>query len=303
MIQYQRLKLKEKGAIDNMLDQIKLSQKGNISFEIFPPKKDDEFEGVYKVVDALSELDPDFISVTYGAGGSRSKKTIEICDYIKNQKNIRTLAHLTCVGNRKEDIDQVIQQLNEANIDEILALRGDRPKDMSDEQFEQRDFAHASDLITYLKSKNDKFKIAGACYPEKHFEAMSKRADLGALKTKVACGANMLITQLFMDNDVFYEFQENCLANGITVPIHAGIMPITSVKQVATTISLSGTSIPKAFSDLVAKYGENPEDMKKAGIDYAIKQIIDLQEYGADGVHLYSMNRPKMTKEIVDAIR
>ena len=132
---------------------------------------------------------------------------------------------------------------------------------------------------------------------------MSKRADLARLKDKVACGCEDLITQLFMNNDVFYEFQENCLANGITVPIHAGIMPITSVKQVATSISLSGTSIPKAFSDIVARYGENPEDMRKAGIDYAIRQIMDLQEYGADGIHIYSMNKPKTTAEIVNALK
>lgn len=278
-------------------------KKAVISFEVFPPKKDDEFEGVYAVLDKLSELHPEFISVTYGAGGSRSKKTVEICDYIQNKLGILSLAHLTCVGNKKDDIDTVLNQLTEANINHILALRGDRPAYMSDEQYESRDFAYASELIRYIKSKETEFHIAGACYPEKHFEAMSKRADLARLKEKVDCGCEHLITQLFMNNDVFYEFQDNCLANGITVPIHAGIMPITSVKQVATSISLSGTSIPKAFSDLVARYGENPEDMRKAGIDYAIRQIMDLQEYGADGIHIYSMNKPKTTAEIIDAIK
>lgn len=278
-------------------------KKAVISFEVFPPKKDDEFEGVYAVLDKLSELHPEFISVTYGAGGSRSKKTVEICDYIQNKLGILSLAHLTCVGNKKEDIDAVLNQLTEANIDHILALRGDRPAYMSDEQYESREFTYASELIRYIKSKDTEFHIAGACYPEKHFEAMSKRADLARLKEKVECGCEHLITQLFMNNDVFYEFQENCLATGITVPIHAGIMPITSVKQVTTSISLSGTSIPKAFSDLVAKYGENPEEMRKAGIDYAIRQIMDLQEYGADGIHIYSMNKPKTTAEIVDAIK
>lgn len=277
-------------------------KKAVISFEVFPPKKDDEFEGVYAVLDKLSELHPEFISVTYGAGGSRSKKTVEICDYIQNKLGILSLAHLTCVGNKKEDIDSVLKQLADANIDHILALRGDRPSYMTDEQFNSRDFAYASELITHIKSEKPNFHISGACYPEKHFEAMSKRADLARLKDKVACGCENLITQLFMNNDVFYEFQENCLASGITVPIHAGIMPITSVKQVATSISLSGTSIPKAFSDIVARYGENPEDMKKAGIDYAIRQIMDLQEYGADGIHIYSMNKPKTTAEIVNAL-
>lgn len=282
-------------------DTFKL-QKPTLSFEVFPPKKDDEFEGVYATLDKLSALNPAFISVTYGAGGSRSKKTVEIASYIQNTLHIKALAHMTCVGNKKEDIDRVCKELASANVDHVLALRGDRPAAMTDEQYESRDFAYANELIAYLKSKTS-LHIAGACYPETHFEAMSKRADLARLKAKVETGCDFLITQLFMNNDVFYDFQENCLANGITVPIHAGIMPITSTKQVATSISLSGTSIPKAFSDLIAKYGDNPEDMRKAGIDYAIRQILDLQEYGADGIHIYSMNKPKMTAEIVNAIQ
>jgi len=282
--------------------KLESTKKCDISFEIFPPKKDDEFEGVYQTIDKLSELNPAFISVTYGAGGSRSKKTVEICDYVKNKKGIHSLAHLTCVGNKKEDIDEVIKNLQAANINHILALRGDRPTYMTDEQYESRDFTYASEMIAYIKENYKDFTISGACYPEKHFEAMSKRADLARLKDKVNAGCDSLITQLFMNNDVYYEFQENCLSNGITVPIHAGIMPITSVKQVSTCISLSGTSVPKAFSDLVAKYSENPDDMRKAGIDYAIKQIQDLIDYGADGVHIYSMNKPKTTREIMEAL-
>ena len=272
-----------------------------LSFEVFPPKKDDEFENAFATMDKLSVLKPAFISVTYGAGGSRSKKTVEIADYIQNKLGITALAHLTCVGNKKEDIDSVCASLKEAGIKNILALRGDRPKDMTDDQYNSRDFVYASELISYLNEKYD-FNLYGACYPEKHFEAMSTRADLMHLKEKVEMGATELITQLFMDNDVFYDFAEKCLASGITVPIHAGIMPITSAKQVATTISLSGTSIPKAFSDLVARYGEDPEDMRKAGIDYAIRQMQDLIDGGADGVHIYSMNKPKMTAEIVNAL-
>ncbi len=285
-----------------MIKNLFETKKPTISFEVFPPKKDDEFEGVYATLDKLSVLKPDFISVTYGAGGSRSKKTVEIASYIKNTLGIEALAHMTCVGNKKDDIDKVCEELASANINHVLALRGDRPAYMTDEQYEGRDFAYANELITYMKSKTN-LHIAGACYPEKHFEAMSKRADIANLKNKVATGCDFLITQLFMNNDVFYDFQEKCLANGITVPICAGIMPITSAKQVATTISLSGTSIPKAFSDLVARYGDNPEDMRKAGIDYAIRQILDLKEYGADGIHIYSMNKPKMTAEIMDAIQ
>lgn len=284
-----------------MIKDIFTTKKPAFSFEVFPPKKDDEFESVYATLDKLSALQPDFISVTYGAGGSRSKKTVEIASYIQNTLHIDALAHMTCVGNKKEDIDKVCEELAAANLNHVLALRGDRPAYMTDEQYENREFTYANELITYLKSKTP-LQITGACYPEKHFEAMSKRADLARLKDKVECGCDFLITQLFMDNDVFYEFQESCQAAGIHVPICAGIMPITSAKQVATTISLSGTSIPKAFSDLVAKYGDNPEDMKKAGVDYAIKQILDLKKFGADGIHIYSMNRPKMTEEIVRAV-
>ena len=286
---------------NKMIKDMFSHKKPVLSFEVFPPKKEDEFEGVYATLDSLSELKPDFISVTYGAGGSRSKKTVEIASYIKNKLHIGALAHMTCVGNKKEDIDKVCEELAGANINHVLALRGDRPAYMTDEQYESRDFAYANELISYLKGKTS-LHIAGACYPEKHFEAMSKRADIARLKEKVETGCDFLITQLFMNNDVFYEFQETCAANGITVPICAGIMPITSAKQVTTTISLSGTSIPKAFSDLVARYGDDPEEMKKAGIDYAIRQIQDLKENGAEGIHIYSMNRPKTTAEIVRAI-
>ncbi len=272
-----------------------------LSLEVFPPKKEEEFQNAFATMDQFKELDPAFISVTYGAGGSRSKKTVEIADYIQNKLGITALAHLTCVGNKKADIDEVCSQLKEAGIKNILALRGDRPADMSDEQYNSRDFTYAQKLVSYLKEKNE-FTLFGACYPEKHFEAMSTRADLAHLKEKVDAGCSELITQLFMNNDVFYAFCDKALAAGITIPIHAGIMPITSAKQVATTISLSGTSIPKAFSDLVARYGDNPEDMRKAGIDYAIRQMQDLIDGGVEGLHIYSMNKPKMTREIVEAL-
>jgi len=273
-----------------------------LSFEVFPPKKEDEFEGVYAVLDSLSQLDPAFISVTYGAGGSRSKKTVEIASYIQNQLHIPALAHMTCVGSKKADIDKVLEEMAIHHISHILALRGDRPAYMSDEQYNDRDFQYASELITYLKEKDASLHIAGACYPEKHYEAESMQSDLAHLKEKVATGCETLISQLFLSNDVFYRFREACLARNITVPIHAGIMPITSAKQLETSISLSGTSIPKAFSDLVARYGAKPEEMRKAGIDYAIRQIIDLTDKGVDGIHIYSMNKPKTTAEIVRAL-
>jgi len=279
-----------------------LKQKQTLSFEVFPPKKDGEFEAAYETLDQLALLRPDFISVTYGAGGSRSKKTVDIASYIQNTLHIDALAHMTCVGCKETDLMRVCEEFKNANVKHCLALRGDRPKDMTDEQFYNRDFAYASDMITYLRENTD-LSIAGACYPEKHYEAATRESDLDALKQKQDAGAEFLITQLFFDNDYFYRFRERCAQKGISVPICAGIMPITTAKQLGTTVSLSGSSVPKALADIIATYGENPEDMRKAGIEYAINQIKDLQKNGADGIHIYTMNKPVMAKEIVSAVR
>ncbi len=273
-----------------------------LSFEVFPPKKEDEFEQVFSVLDALSNLSPDFISVTYGAGGSKSKKTVEIASYIQNTLHIQALAHLTCVGNTAAQVEAVINELKANNVDHVLALRGDRPKDMTDEQFNSREFAHASDLMHYLKEQAH-LHIAGACYPEKHYESFSMESDLNHLKEKQDAGAEFLITQLFFDNDYFYNFREKAAKKGIVIPVCAGIMPITTAKQIGTTVSLSGSSVPKAMSDMIAKYADSPEDLRKAGIDYAIRQILDLKENHVDGIHIYTMNKPKMAAEIVAAIR
>lgn len=279
-----------------------LKNEPSLSFEVFPPKKEGEFEAAFSVLDRLALLNPDFISVTYGAGGSNSKKTVEIASYIQNILKIPALAHLTCVGNTATDILKVVDELQKQHVDNILALRGDRPKLMTDEQYNSREFIYASDMIRYLKEKTD-LHIAGACYVEKHFEAFSMESDLKHLKEKQEAGAELLITQLFFDNDFFYSFVEKARKKGITAPIHAGIMPITSATQIGTSVSLSGSSVPKAMSDMIAKYADSPEDMRKAGIDYAIRQILDLKENNADGIHIYTMNKPKMATEIVTAIR
>lgn len=279
-----------------------LKQKHTLSFEVYPPKKEDEFEAAYQVLDSLGSLNPDFISVTYGAGGSNSKKTVELASYIQNNLKIDALAHMTCVGCKKDLLLQVAEELKKANVTHVLALRGDRPKDMTDEQFESRDFAHASDMTAFLKEHTD-LCLAGACYPEKHYECFSMESDLNNLKLKQDAGAEFLITQLFFDNDYFYTFREKAQKKGINIPICAGIMPITTPKQIGTTITLSGSSIPKELADIVAKYGDNAEDIRKAGIDYAIRQIRDLQANDVDGIHIYCMNRPKTTAAIVEAIR
>lgn len=284
-----------------MIKDLIKSKGQTLSFEVFPPKKDDEFENAFAVLNQLAQLDPDFISVTYGAGGSKSKKTVEIASYIQNRLHIPAVAHLTCVGSKEKDIRQVAAALKAENIDHVLALRGDRPSWMDDEQFENRDFAHASDLTRFLKENAD-LHIAGACYVEKHYEAPDLASDIRNLKEKEKAGAEFLITQLFFDNSFFYHFMEEKEKAGITLPVLAGIMPITAAGQLGTTVTLSGSSVPKELTDLIAAYGDHPEDMRKAGIDYAIRQILDLKAHGVDGIHIYSMNKPKTTREIVEAI-
>ena len=272
-------------------------KKTGLSFEVFPPKKDEEFENVYPLLQEFARLNPDFISCTYGAGGSRAGKTIEITSYIQQQLHIDAIAHITCVGFTKDDLRRNCEALQEAGVNHVLALRGDRPLSMSDEQYDQREFYYAVDLVRHLREHTD-LQISGACYPEKHFEAPDLETDLQHLKEKVDAGVTSLVSQMFFDNTFFYRFLDKAHAMGIHVPIHAGIMPITTSKQLGTTVSLSGSSVPKALADLIATYGENKEDMRKAGIDYAVRQILDLREHGVDGIHIYSMNKIKTTTEI-----
>ena len=273
----------------------------SLSFEVFPPKKDDEFDNCFKVLDSLAELNPDFISVTYGAGGSHSKKTVEIASYIQNTLAIDAMAHMTCVGSSADDILAVTNELEAVGVNHVLALRGDKPRDMSDEQFEKRIFPHATDLIHFI-NQNTNLIVSASCYPEKHPEAISMDSDIAFMKMKQDMGAEMFISQLFFDNADFYRFVERANQAGITVPIVAGIMPITSAKQIGSTVTLAGSSVPKKLADICARYGESPEEMRKAGIAYAIDQIQDLKRCGMGHIHIYCMNKPKMTKEICDVI-
>ena len=272
-----------------------------LSFEVFPPKKDEDFDNAYQIMRELGKLNPDFISCTYGAGGSRASKTIEIASYIQNELNIDAIAHITCVGFTKEDLQRNCNALQKAGINHVLALRGDRPQTMTDEQFNNREFYYATDLVRYLKEHTD-MQISGACYPEKHFESPGFEEDLRHLKEKVDAGVSFLISQMFFNNDYFYRFLDKARALGINVPIHAGIMPITTARQLGTTVSLSGSSVPKELADLIATYGDDKEDMRKAGVDYAVRQIRDLKEHCVDGIHIYSMNKVKSTGEICSMI-
>ena len=214
---------------------------------------------------------------------------------------IRSIAHLTCAALTEDKLLSTIENFKNAGIHSVLALRGDKPFDMSEEDFANRQYKHPSEIIPILKKAG--FRVAAACYPEKHYEAPSMEEDLHWLKHKVEQGADALISQLFFDNDAFYRFMDAADQKGITVPVHAGIMPITSAKMINTTINLSGASIPKALSDLIATYGENPSDMRKAGIEYAARQINDLAEQGMHYVHIYTMNHSETAKEICGLIK
>lgn len=272
-------------------------KKPTFSFEIFPPKSGGNLESIYATVDALASLMPDFISVTYGAGGSSRENTVEIASVIQNKYNIPTLAHLTCVGSSKKEMNHILKELDEKGVKNILALRGD-----INDQAALGDFKYASDLIAYIKDKYS-FNIVGACYPEKHLEAYSMSGDLKNLKTKVEKGADMLVSQLFFDNQVFYQFDEKVKSIGIDVPVIAGIMPITSSKQIERMVSLCGATVPETVQRFVKAYGHNSMAIKEAGIAYATQQIVDLLAYGVDGIHLYTMNQADIAKRIAENIR
>lgn len=272
------------------------------SFEVFPPKKNEEIYDLYKTLDTLKTLNPDFISVTYGAGGSNAKKTVSIASHIKNVCKIDAIAHLTAVAMDEEALEHLLQELKDNSISNVLALRGDRPKDMNDDAYTNRKFLYAEEIIRIIRKQPD-ICIAAACYPEMHPESISRETDLKYLKQKVDAGVDFLITQMFFDNDKFYQFREDAIHYGINIPISVGIMPITSSKQLGTSVSLSGTSVPNSLSNLVAKYADNPDDMRKAGIEYATRQIEDLIANGVDGIHLYTMNKAATTCEIMNNVR
>lgn len=270
------------------------------SCEVFPPKRDDDIYQIYKTLDEIKTLKPDFISVTYGAGGSNSKKTATIAAYIQNICEVEALAHMTAVGMDEASLRALLFELKKKGVENILALRGDKPRTMSQEEFDQRYFKYATDLIPEIK-KNGDFFIAGACYPEVHPESKNQEEDIQHLKQKVDLGLNCLITQMFFDNNAFYSFMDKLEKADIDIPVHAGIMPVTAAKQLGTSVTLSGSSVPVEMSNMIAKYGENPEDMKKAGIEYAVNQILDLKKHGVAGVHIYSMNKADVTKQIYEA--
>ncbi len=270
------------------------------SLEVFPPKKDTDVSVIYDALDQFKELHPNFISVTYGAGGTTSENTFAIASYIQNQCGIEALTHLTCAAiPDRLFLTNFLTNLYRNGIRNILGLRGDQPKGMSDEQFAARYYNHASDLIQDIKTTFP-FSVAGACYPEIHQEASSLEEDIDNLKIKVDTGVDFLITQLFYDNDTFFRFVDLARKAGITVPILPGLMPITSAGQVKNIIELSGTKVPDSLMSQIETYKDSPEDLKKAGLEFTKKQMEQLLEHGVDGIHLYSMNKVEIAKFILE---
>ena len=267
------------------------------SFEIFPPKGTGDLSSIFSTVDALASLAPDLISVTYGAGGTSRENTVEIASVIQNSYKIPALAHLTCAGCTKPEMERILDGLKEKGIKNILALRGDRREG---DVFS--DFRYASDLITFIK-KHYGFNVFAACYPEKHIEASSFEDDLRRLLEKSERGADVLISQLFFDNAAFYRFVERARKKGVTASIVAGIMPVTSASQINRMVSMCGASVPEAVRHIIRAYGHNAMAMKEAGIAYATAQIVDLLSRGVDGIHIYTMNQPDIAKRIAENIR
>ena len=271
----------------------------SLSFEVFPPKTQDNFEVIKDATEKIAALHPSFVSVTYGAGGGTSEYTLEIAKNIKDRYNVETLAHLTCVSSTKKTIKDRIQDFKDKGIENIMALRGDIPEDRLNEDRGTWDYQHAIELVREIKDSGD-FCIGGACYPETHPESASSKEDIMHLKEKVDAGVDFLTTQMFFDNDLLYAFLYKIRDIGINVPIVAGIMPITNAKQVERAIKLSGSFMPKKFINLVDRFGDDPIAMKQAGIAYATEQIIDLYANNVTNVHLYTMNKPDVAQKIMN---
>lgn len=270
------------------------------SLEVFPPKRDYPIETIYNTLDELQDIHPDFISVTYGASGSeRGSRTFDIASQIKKKYGIESASHLTCVNTTKDEIAEMLDILEADGIDNIMALRGDDiPVDSLPDEF-----PYASDLISFIRSTGHDFGISGACYPETHMNSSSQVEDIINLKKKVDAGAEHLMSQLFFDNGVFYDFLEKARIAGINVPIEAGIMPVVNVKQITRLVSLCGASIPPKFAKMMQRYEDDPEAIMDAGIAYAVDQIVDLLSQGVDGIHLYTMNKPEVARRINDSVK
>ena len=284
---------------------MKISQlfgKGRVVFscEVFPPKKSSPVNSIFETLDGLRQIQPDFISVTFGAGGGHGQvhhTTREIASIIENQYHITAMAHLTCVAASRSEVDELAAGLKADGVENILALRGDVNPDWPS----RSDFTHANELIAYLRTITDS-GISAACYPEGHPESPDLVSDIRYLKQKVDAGAEHLVSQLFFDNDDFFRFVERCRIAGINVPIEAGVMPVLNKRSIERMVSMCGASLPRKLTRILARYGDHPEAMREAGLAYAIDQIADLVAGGVEGIHLYTMNNPEIALKIADSL-
>ena len=282
--------------IKDLLTKDKLT----LSFEVFPPKTESNFDSVKHATEEIAKLNPAFMSVTYGAGGGTSKYTLDIAKNILSTYGVPTLAHLTCVSSTRQTVKDRIEDIKNAGIENVMALRGDIPQELQNEDRTNWDYHNAVELVRELKENNPEFCIGGACYPEIHPESKNQKEDIKFLKEKVDAGCDFLTTQMFFDNNLLYNFLYKIREAGITVPVMPGIMPITNANQVDRAIKLSGSFMPQRFKSLVDKFGYSPAAMKQAGIVYATDQIIDLFANGIKNVHVYSMNKPDVAQKILE---
>lgn len=267
-----------------------------LSFEVFPPKEESNFASVEKAALEIAKLNPSFMSVTYGAGGGTSQYTVQIASDIQSTCQVPALSHLTCVSSTREKVHSVLREIQAHGIENVLALRGDIPKDGKVE----KDYQYASQLIREIRETCPDLCIGAACYPEGHVESVNKTVDIGHLKEKVEAGCDFVTTQMFFDNNILYNFMYKALKHGIDVPVVAGIMPITNANQVKRSIALSGSLVPRRFLAIVDRFGSDPAAMKQAGIAYATDQIIDLIANGVNHVHIYTMNKPDVAGAILE---
>ena len=281
------------------ISEILTNTRRSLSFEVFPPKSDSSFESVREATERIASLSPSFMSVTYGAGGGTSKYTLAIAKEIREKYGVPSLAHLTCVSSSKETVRARIRDMKELGIENVMALRGDIPDGM---EMASRDYRYAVELVKELKEAGG-FCIGGACYPEGHPESKSLDEDIFRVKEKVDSGLDFLTTQMFFDNSLYYRFLDRAEKVGINVPIVPGIMPITSVMQIERVVALSGSFLPKKFLSMVEKYGSDPVSMKNAGIEYATRQSESLFSYGVKNVHVYSMNKPDVARQILENLK
>lgn len=278
------------------ISQLLEEQKYSISFEVFPPKTQDNYESVEKATREIAALHPQFMSVTYGAGGGTSAYTVSIAKDLQERHQVPMMAHLTCITSDKDKIHSQLDLLKSNGIDNIMALRGDIP-----EGFDVKNcsYQYASELITDIKSYGD-FCIGGACYPETHPDSDNQKQDILNIKKKVDVGCEFLVTQMFFDNNILYNYLYKLREADVTVPVLPGIMPIVNANQMKRTLKLSGTQLPQRFIQILDAFGESKEAMRQAGIIYASEQIIDLFANGVRHVHVYSMNQPAVAKQIMD---